>query len=51
MRSSLGIEIMEMGSLYDQSHARDPEFLGKLAEHELNIEELQDIVGVQDERI
>jgi len=40
-----------MGGLYDQSRARDAEFLEKLAEHELNIEELQDIVGVQDERI
>ena len=44
-----------MDGLYNQSDdqfsARESGFLEKLTEHNLNIEELGDIVGVQDERI
>jgi serine/threonine protein kinase len=48
---ALVLEFMEMDGLYNQSSAHDPEFLEKLTEHDLNIQELRGIVGVQDERI
>ncbi|KAF2185816.1 kinase-like protein [Zopfia rhizophila CBS 207.26] len=48
---ALVLELMELDGLYNQSSAQEPGFLEKLTEHDLNIEELRDIVGAQDKRI
>ena len=45
------LEFMEMDGLYDHSSDQEPGFVEKLAEHDLNIEGLRDIVGDQNERI
>jgi serine/threonine protein kinase len=48
---ALVLEFMEMDGFYDQSSTQVPGLLEKLSEHDLKIEEVRDIVGVQDERI
>ena len=48
---ALVLKLMEMDGLYDQSSAQEPGFLEELAEYNLDIKGLRDIVGVRDERI
>ena len=53
---ALVLEFIEMAGLFDQSQSKAPQaeadgFLEKLAEHNLTIEVLWEIVGVQDKRI
>jgi serine/threonine protein kinase len=48
---ALVLEFMEMDGLYNQSSDQEPGFLDKLAEHDLNIEGLREIVGAQNQKI